>query len=271
MHMHQPQIRFDDGSAYERAMGVWSQLAGDIFLDWLAPAAGQRWIDIGCGSGAFTEQLIQRCAPAEVQGIDPYEGQLAFARTRLGAAGALFHQGDAMTLPFEADRFDTAVMALVIFFVPEPSKGIAEMVRVVRPGGLIAAYAWDALGGGAPIEPIWAEMRAMGLTPVLPPSAHASRIDAMRDLWREANLDRIETSTITVQRGFPGFDEFWEISIASGAMHAMLERLGPEGAGELKQRVRARLSPGGDRPFTFNSFANAVKGTVPVARQPSAS
>jgi len=78
---------------------------------------------------------------------------------------ALFHQGDAMALPFETDRFDAAVMALVIFFVPDPPKGVAEKVRVVRPGGLIAAYAWDVLGGGAPSEPIWAEMRTMGLTP----------------------------------------------------------------------------------------------------------
>jgi len=78
--MAETQIRFDDGAAYERMMGVWSRLAGDIFLDWLAPHAGLRWIDIGCGSGAFTQLLIERCAPAEVQGIDPSEGQLAFAR-----------------------------------------------------------------------------------------------------------------------------------------------------------------------------------------------
>src|SRR5262249_19693887 len=160
-----------------------------------APAAGQRWIDIGCGGGAFTEQLIQRCAPAGGQGIDPSESQLAFARTRPGATGALFQQGDAMALPFAANRFDAAVLALVIVFVPDPPKGIAEMVRVVRPGGLIATYAWDVLGGGAPPEPIWAEMRAMGLTPAQPPSDPASRIDAMRELWQDANLERIETRT----------------------------------------------------------------------------
>jgi SAM-dependent methyltransferase len=263
--MDQPQIRFDDGSAYERVMGIWSQRAGDVFLDWLALPAGRRWIDIGCGSGAFTEQVIQRCAPAEVQGIDPSESQLAFARTRPGAAGAMFHQGDAMALPFEANRFDAAVMALVIFFVPDPPKGIAEMVRVVRPGGCIAAYAWDVLGGGAPIEPIWAEMRAMGLTPAQPPSAQASRIDAMHELWRGADLERIETRTITVRRDFLNFDEFWEISIATGTMHAALERLGPDESEELKQRVRARLSPSGDGPFGFDSVANSVKGTVPAA------
>src|SRR5262249_34572637 len=83
------QIRFDDGAAYERRMGYWSRLAGDIFLDWVARRSGLRWIDIGCGNGAFTELLVERCAPAEVQGIDPSEGQLAFARTRAAARRAL--------------------------------------------------------------------------------------------------------------------------------------------------------------------------------------
>jgi trans-aconitate methyltransferase len=78
------QIRFDDGDAYERSMDVWSRLAGEVFLDWLAPSPALRWADIGCGSGAFTELLVQRCAPEEVRGIDPSEGQLSFARTRPG-------------------------------------------------------------------------------------------------------------------------------------------------------------------------------------------
>jgi len=128
------QFRFDDGAAYERMMGNWSRLAGEIFLDWLAPLSGLRWIDIGCGNGAFTELLVERCAVAEVQGIDPSEGQLAFARARPAARVAEFRQGDAMALPFSEDRFDVAVMALVIFFVPDPAKGVAEMVRVFLSG-----------------------------------------------------------------------------------------------------------------------------------------
>jgi ubiquinone/menaquinone biosynthesis C-methylase UbiE len=127
------EIRFDDGASYERMMGVWSRLAGAIFLDWLAPPIGLRWIDVGCGNGAFTELLIERCAPADVQGIDPSEGQLAFARTRPAARPAEFRQGDAMALPFPADSFDAAVMALVLVFVPDPAKGVEEMVRVVNP------------------------------------------------------------------------------------------------------------------------------------------
>jgi ubiquinone/menaquinone biosynthesis C-methylase UbiE len=112
--MAEQQIRFDDGVSYERMMGVWSRLVGDIFIDWLAPRSGLRWIDIGCGNGAFTELLVDRCAPAEIQGIDPSEGQLAFARTRPAARVAVFSRGDAMALPFAEDRFDAVVMALVI-------------------------------------------------------------------------------------------------------------------------------------------------------------
>ena len=113
---------------------------------------------------------------------------------------------------FPTTAFDAATMALVIFFVPEPAKGVAEMARVVRPGGTVAAYAWDILGGGFPQEPIRVELRALGIAPVNPPSVEASRIDAMRDLWRGAGLEAVETREITVQRTFPNFDDYWEIS-----------------------------------------------------------
>src|ERR1700712_749985 len=97
------QIRFDDGAAYERYMGTWSQLAGENFLDWLAPKSGLRWLDVGCGNGAFTEMVVERCAPTSVRGIDPSEAQLVYARTRLSASIAEFRQGDAMALPFSDD------------------------------------------------------------------------------------------------------------------------------------------------------------------------
>jgi SAM-dependent methyltransferase len=163
--MAEQQIRFDDGAAYERMMGHWSRRAGDIFIDWLAPSAGLRWVDVGCGNGAFTELLVARCSPAEVHGVDPSEGQLAYARTRPGAANAQFSQGDAMALPFPDSRFDAATMALVIFFVPDPAKGVAELARVLAPGGTAAAYAWDMFGGGFPLEPIYVEIRALGFLP----------------------------------------------------------------------------------------------------------
>src|SRR4051812_40589678 len=157
--MAEPQVRYNDGAGYERYMGVWSRLAGNVFLQWLAPQQGLRWIDIGCGNGAFTELIVERCAPAEVQGVDPSEAQLDFARTRHTAQVAEFRKGDALAVPFPDRRFDVAAMALVIFFVPEPAKGVAELARLVRPGGTVATYIWDMFGGGFPLEPMRAGMQ----------------------------------------------------------------------------------------------------------------
>ena len=261
--MTQEPIRFDDGEAYERAMGIWSQLAGQVFLDWLAPPSGLRWIDVGCGNGAFTELLVRRCAPAETHGIDPSEAQLTFARTRPGAHGATFLQGDAMALPFDGDRFDAAVMALVIFFVPDPAKGVAEMARVVCPGDTVAAYVWDILGGGFPFDPIHVELRALGLTPPLPPSAGASRMAALRELWTGAGLEAVETREITARRSFPNFEDFWSTSMAMGSMRPMLDTMGAGDVEQLKARVRARLSANATGQVMYQARANAIKGRVP--------
>ena len=111
-------ITFNDGAAYDNMMGVWSQLVGDIFLDWLEPKPNKNWIDIGCGSGAFTEQIIKRTSPNMIIGIDPSEAQLEFARSRPATESAIFEKADAMSLPYEANYFDASTMALVIFFVP---------------------------------------------------------------------------------------------------------------------------------------------------------
>ena len=261
--MAEPQIRFDDGAGYERMMGKWSRLAGEVFLDWLKPHSGLRWIDVGCGNGAFTELLAERCAPAEIQGIDPSEAQLAFARSRHSAGVAHFRQGDAMALPFADHSFDAAVMALVIFFVPEPPAGVAEMARVVRPGGLIASYAWDIEGGGFPHEPLLAEMRAMGLPPIRPPSFAASRMENLRTLWTGAGLDRIETREITVQRTFADFDDFWTTSLLGSSVGPTVAAMASGDVELLKTRVHARLPADAAGRITYGARANAVKGRVP--------
>ena len=118
--MTQATIKYEDGQAYERGMGVWSLLIGQDFLEWLAPVPGLRWIDIACGTGAFTELIMQRCAPSEIQALDPAEAQLVYARQRSGSSGATFIEGDAMALPFEDGRFDAAVMALALNLMPAP-------------------------------------------------------------------------------------------------------------------------------------------------------
>jgi ubiquinone/menaquinone biosynthesis C-methylase UbiE len=258
------QLRYDDGAAYERMMGIWSRLAGETFLDWLAPRPGLRWIDIGCGNGAFTELLVERCKPAEVQGIDPSEGQLAFARSRPVGRVAEFRQGDAMALPFPPERFDAAVMALVIFFIPDPAKGVAEMTRVVGPGGTVATYVWDMLAGGFPQEPIHAEIRSMGITPLRPPNSDASRMEALLDLWTRAGLDAVETREFTVQRTFADFDDFWAINLLGTTVRPTVAAMTPGDAELLKTRVRARLPPADAAGrITCAARANAIKGRVP--------
>jgi ubiquinone/menaquinone biosynthesis C-methylase UbiE len=260
--MAEDQIRFDDGAAYERAMGNWSRRAGNIFLDWLAAPPGLKWIDIGCGNGAFTELIVERCAPTKVEGIDPSEGQLAFAHKRPAARVAKFSRGDAMSLPFPTDTFDAATMALVISFVPDPIKGVAEMVRVVRPGGTVAAYVWDMLGGGYPWEPIRIEMRAMGLSVLNPSSPGASRIEALRDLWTRTGLDAVETREITVQRAFDDFEDFWTTSLLASSAQPIFAAMAPSDIELLKARVRARLPADATGSITYSARANAVKGRV---------
>lgn len=256
-------IRFDDGAAYERGMGRWSRIAGEIFLDWIAPAPGQRWLDVGCGSGAFTELVMQRCAPAEAQGVDPSEAQLAFARQRDGARAASFQTGDAMALPFPDDRFDAAAMALVIFFVPDPPKGVAEMVRVVRPGGLVAAYAWDMDSNGFPFAPIQSALRQSGFTPPRPPSIDASRMEAMQALWQSAGLTGVETRLIEPRRTFADFDEFWTASTGTGSVRPALAAMAPAEIEHVKERVRAMLPADAEGRISYAARANAIKGRVP--------
>lgn len=259
-------IRFDDGAAYERYMGKWSQLAGDAFLDWLAPAPGRRWLDVGCGNGAFTETLVERCAPASVDGIDPAEGQLAYARTRPAARIARFHQGDAMALPFPDDTFDVAVMPLVIFFVPEPARGVEEMARVVSPGGTVAAYAWDMPGGGFPYAALQAEMRRMDVPVPMPPNPEASRIDALQALWRGAGLDAVDTHEITVRRTFADFDDYWTTVFGGPSVGRQLAAMSPEDLDLLKARMRAHLRADADGRITYDARANAVRGRVKTRR-----
>jgi SAM-dependent methyltransferase len=241
-------------------MGKWSQLAGEAFLDWLAPKAGLHWVDVGCGNGAFTEMIVDRCAPASVEGVDPSEAQLAYARTRPASRVAQFRHGDAMALPFPDRAFDAAVMPLVIFFVPEPATGVAEMTRVVGAGGSVSAYAWDMLEGGFPYHALQEEARALGATVPMPPRPEASRIDVMRDLWRAAGLQSVETRAYTVRRTFADFDDYWTTILGGPSVRGTFKSMAEGQIAELKNRMRARLAPDAAGRITYAATANAVKG-----------
>ena len=261
--MTEQMIRFEDGAAYERYMGVWSGLIGERFLDWLAPQPGLRWLDVGCGNGVFTERIVERCAPKSVDGIDPSGEQISFARSRPATRMARFQTGDAMALPYPDDAFDAAVMPLVIFFVPDPAVGVAEMARVVRPGGLVTAYGWDLLAGGLPYESLQDEMKAMGIVVPQPPSPGASGMDELNGFWAGAGLESIETKVIAVERTFADFEEYWEIVLKSPSAARTLSVMPPDNLDRLKNTMRERLPLDTSGRITYGAKANAIQGRVP--------
>jgi ubiquinone/menaquinone biosynthesis C-methylase UbiE len=260
----QSPVRFDDGAAYERLMGVWSRSAGRVFLDFLSPPTGQRWLDVGCGNGAFTDLVMQNCAPDGIHGIDPFEGQLAYARERLAGQPAVFQPGDAMALPFEDDRFDIAIMALVIHFVADPARAVAEMTRVVRPGGTVASYVWAYDEALSPIDPFDAEFASAGVAAPAPPSLDAVSFSALIRLWADAGLEAIETRSITTERTYVDFDDLWTSVTGTGRLKSAAVTMDPTTLSRVQAGLRARLPADAKGQISYSARANAIKGRVPV-------
>lgn len=255
------EIRFDNGAAYERFMGQWSQRVGGAFLDWLAVPAQQRWLDVGCGNGAFTELIVARAAPSALDGIDPSEAVLDYARARPALHAARLLKGDAMALPFAAASFDIAVMPLVIFFVPDPAKGVTEMARVTTPGGIVAAYGWD-LEHGFPYRHVHDELREMGFASPEPPSKDASRPEVMLSLWQAAGLVEIESRTFTVERSFVDFEDYWSTVLGGPSTSAALRELQASDVETLQTRLRQSLPVESSGRICLSAWANAIRGRV---------
>src|SRR3990167_8161616 len=131
------------GDAYEPYVGRWSRLVSREFVAWLGLPAGLLWLDVGCGTGALSQTILERAAPREVVGVDPSEGYVAHARAHLSDPRGNFRVVDAQALPFPDAAFDTVVCGLVLNFVPDKQRALGEMRRVVRGGGTVAAYVWD--------------------------------------------------------------------------------------------------------------------------------
>lgn len=255
-------IEFKDGKAYDLYMGAWSRLAGEAFLDWLAPEPGLNWLDVGCGNGAFTELIAARCAPSSLDGVDPSEAQLDFARKHPPLGSATFRKGDAMALPYPDAAFDAAVMPLVLFFVPDPAKGVAEMARVVRPGGLVTAYSWDMPGGGFPYFILQRELRNLGVTVPMPPHPEVAALDIQRGLWSAAGVVDLETLPITVMRSFADLEEYWAVVQGAPSMGPTLAALTPEQKTALRARLKELLPAEGDGRLVLSARAHAIKGRV---------
>jgi len=252
-------IRFTDGSAYERFMAPWSRSAGALFLDWLAPKPGRAWVDVGCGNGAFTELILTKAAPTSVCAIDPSEAQIASARQKISGKPVEFLVGDAMALPYADARFDVGVMALVLFFVPDPRKGAAELARVTKPGGTVASYTWDISRGGSPTQPLWEELEALGKTVARPPSPEVSRFEALKALWSELRIGDVETRELVVERTFATFEDYW-LCMAVSTPTGVVQKLQDAESAELRRRLHARLPAAATGEITVHSWATAIKG-----------
>lgn len=252
-------MRFSDGEGYEAMMGVWSALIGADFLDWLDVPDGSRWADIGCGNGASTELIVRRTKPASVEAIDPSPAQLAFARNRHRSGVATFTLGSAVQLPYPASAFDAAIMALVIFFLPDPAKGVTELRRIVRPGGTVAAYAWDIEGGGFPYEDVHVAMRSLGAGPILPPHPEVASLGALERLWTDAGLIGVETREIAAHRVFPTFDDYWATAVSAPGIGQVLAKLSAQQLGHLRDIVRGSRGSG---ELVVEGRAHAVRGRV---------
>ena len=252
---------FTDGAAYERLMGRWSRRAGDVFLAWLDAPKHLRWLDVGCGTGVFTEQIVRECSPATVTGIDPSPEQVAFASERPGLSTAEFRVGDGQELPFAEESFDVATMALVVHFLADPARAVAEAARVVSRDGWAAAYAWDFTRAGSPTAPIGAAMKAMGLEPPAPPSPHATSCSALEELWRAAGFEDIETRTIDVSVEFADFDAFWDsMTLPVGPGGKAIAQMSPDMRQRLHRVLQEQMPADATGRVAYKAVASAVKG-----------
>jgi SAM-dependent methyltransferase len=154
-------------------------------------------------------------------------------------------------------------MALVITFLSDPAKAIAEMARVVRPGGWVGTYMWDVPGGGTPVHPIYVAMESLGMPSPRPPGAEASRRDAMQALWEHAGLTSIETRVIRIAVVYADFDDFWNSnSVPVGPQGKAIANMTPDAREQLRARVREQIAAANDAGIAYESFANAVRGRV---------
>jgi ubiquinone/menaquinone biosynthesis C-methylase UbiE len=260
--MSENKSYFLSSEGYDLAMGRWSRGVGEKFLDWLGLLPGLRWLDVGCGTGAFTELLLDRCSPTEVSAIDPLEDQIALAREKTQSDCIDYRQGDASALPYEDAQFDVAVMALVAQFLPDPQKAMSEICRVVKPGGTIAAYVWDLGEWGSPGQPVNQALKSMGFAGMRPPpSVQLRAMDALADLFSDSGLADVDRHVIEIRVDFKSFDEFWAIRVTN-ALTRISDEMTAADIERLKSILKDRLVDERSGEISYTARANAVRGAV---------
>lgn len=242
--------------AYDRFMGRYSSPLAPLLADLAGVAPGQRVLDVGCGPGALTAELVRR--EATVAAVDPSPPFVAAVRER--HPGIEVHRAGAEQLPFADASFDVALAELVVHFMSDPVAGLAEMRRVTRPGGTIAACVWDFESGGSPLSLFW--QAAQDLDPGAP-GEHAlpgTRRGQLGGLLRQAGLVDVEESTLTVAVPHPSFEDWWEpYTLGVGPAGDYVSELDGEQLARLVQRCRELLP---ESPFTMTGRAWAARGHV---------
>ena len=242
--------------AYDRFMGRYSQLLSPQLADLAGVDDGQQALDVGCGPGALTKELVARLGAASVSAVDPSAPFVEAARAR--HPGVEVHQASAEQLPFADDTFDASLAQLVVHFMSDPVAGLAEMRRVTRPGGVVAACVWDLAGGQAPLSLFWKAARQLDPGAVDESQLAGAREGHLAELFATAGLREIEGAVLEVSFEHRTFEEWWQPYTGGvGPAGSYLMALGPDQQAALRDRCRALLP---DEPFVLTSRAWAVRG-----------
>jgi len=262
--MPAPVLRFENSAEYERFMGRWTRAVARVFLNWLAVRPGASWLDVGCGTGILAETVLHLCAPLSVDALDLEPGQVAAAAHRVASTRAQFVVGDAQHLAYASAAFDVVASALFINFVADRTLAIAEMRRVTRSGGVIAAYVWDFAEELSPSGPLRKAMRRFGVNAPPVPGTEASGLGALQSLFEGAGLDRIETRTIDVCLTYENFEDFWQAQTPAYAPTTKaIAAMEPKDRVDLMRAVERSLPCGPGGSIEYCARANAIKARVP--------
>ncbi|MDT3686851.1 MAG: methyltransferase domain-containing protein [Pseudorhodoplanes sp.] len=254
------------GEAYERYVGRWSRPVADQFLQWLAIPSGKDWLDIGCGTGALSQRILQHNDPARIVGVDSSDGFVAHAEAHVADPRASFRTGDARELPVANDEFDAAVSGLVLNFVPDQQQAVAEMRRATRPSGTVAAYVWDYEQGMELMRRFWdaaiaLDPAARGLDEGL--RFPLCRPDALNALFAGAGLSDVAVTAIDIPTVFADFDDYWSPFLGGqGPAPGYCMKLPEAGRDALRERLRASLPADGNGNIPLTARAWAVRGTA---------
>lgn len=258
-------VVFNDAELYENFMGPWSRSVGTAFLDWVASSMGRHWLDVGCGTGAFTQLVLGTCAPASVIAVDPSGEQIGYARKQAMGQQADFRVANAETLPFPDGSFDIVTSALVINFIPDRARALIEMRRVTRPNGTVAAYVWDFASGHGVSWPLVRGMQTIGIEAPHVPGTEDSSIKALQSLFERAGYEEIGVQAIKVTRTFANFDEYWTSQTPPFSPNGkVIAALSEADRADMADAVHRMLPVGADGTITYEVCANAVKGLVPA-------